>query len=204
VWCYAFAIAGITQKARSTIYVPGLELAIEQAWRRWVLRGRKPCARHSSSQVGWQLRLTARYRTTIAMLFLVFASTYFYGFHVAHVFSDEPSWKRWSVTVIWTIMVALITVVFVATEIERVVFDELGITRISWRGRRHFEWTEVAALKSSRLGDSHFLQARDGRQLPITNSFDGLDTLAVYLERHARLPKPIVLNMFGMGGPAAP
>jgi hypothetical protein len=180
------------------MYVPGLELAAERAWRRWVLRGRKAGARQSPRQVGWQLRLTARYRATIASMFLIFTSVYLYGFHIAHVFSDESPWKRWFVTIVWTIMVTLITAIFLATEIERVVFDELGITRISWRGRQHFAWPEVASLKSSRLGDSQFLQARDGREFPINKSFDGLDTLAEYLERHAKLPKQLVLNMFGM------
>jgi len=165
-----------------TMYIPGLDFALERMWARWVFRGRRPMGQPLSGEPGWVLAYTARYRFTISLIFLLFSSLYSYLFFVNDLFADDPDWKRWGIKIGSVIIWVMVTAAFVSMLIERVAVTERGITRRSWSGTQSLEWPRIVQLELRGL--EHALVLGDGTaRISVSLFLDGLLSMMPFLER---------------------
>ena len=165
------------------MHVPGLDFALEKAWERWVLRGRRPVGRPLSGEPGWVLAYTARYRVSITLIFLLFSSLYSYMFFVNDLFADDPDWKRWGIKTGSVFLWALVTAVFLSMLVERVTVTERGITRRSWRGTQSLDWPAIVQIEAKPAEGILVLGGATSR-ISVSLYLDGLLSMMPFLERH--------------------
>ena len=165
------------------IPAPGVDLALLGWWARWVRNGRRARAESSSPEGGWVLTYTARYRVTVALIFLGFTALY-----AAAYFGRVVPVARFTdyLVLIGSIgLWSLVAGTFLASLIERVTITTQGVRRRSWHGRDEMAWSSVASIAVSMELHAVTLTAADGSTLRISLYLDGLTSLQDALEAHA-------------------
>src|SRR4030095_10642992 len=118
--------------------MPGVEMALERWWSRWVRRGRTGPAPFAPDGTGWVLTYTARYGITVFLLFAGFSTLYAFG--LQRGLFKFASWRDRGVAVGSVLLWLICATVFVASLVERVTVTPQHLRRRFWGGRQEVAW----------------------------------------------------------------